>query len=84
MVEAQEDLFGGASPADVGIDDQVEEIERDVYPRLIEKGKLTAEDAGRQMLCLEAALGTLRSVRGNRRDLAKLRDARCDPSGPHL
>lgn len=58
------------SPADIPLDDQIVELERElllrrkVYPHWIAQGKMTHATSQRQMLRLEAAIVTLKYLRG--------------------
>lgn len=62
------DLFGGARTADVTLAQQIETVERElrmreqVYPRRIEAGRMTREQADRELLCMRAVLDTLRRL----------------------
>ena len=52
----------------IPIEDQVKAIEREigyrarVYPRLVQSGRMTANDARKQTLTMEAVLETLQEV----------------------
>lgn len=62
------DLFGGPTVADVTLEQQIECIERElrmreqVYPRRIEAGRMTRDQADRELLCMRAVLDTLRRL----------------------
>lgn len=62
MSEEKLHLFGAPSTADVRHDDKVAELRRElamreeVYPRLIDAGKLDQDEAARRTLILQAIL----------------------------
>lgn len=73
-----DDLFGGATVADVTLDDQLRSVEREiayrerVYPRWVEDGRMKAEDAARELLVMRAVRETVAALMGAGQDGAGL------------
>lgn len=65
----QQPMFDNRAP---DVKEQISELEREmemrhqVYPKLIDKGSLTAEQAAYRMLCLQAAIEQLRGIQNAR------------------
>lgn len=59
-------LFGPAKPSDVTIADKIKEIERElkmrhkVYPELVDRNRLSREEAAKRILVLRAILNDYR------------------------
>lgn len=62
------DLFGGPTVADVTLAQQIDAVEREirmreqVYPRRIEAGRMTREQADAELLRMRAVLATLQRL----------------------
>ena len=75
-----DDLFKGGLPHRIGIDVMLKEVERElnkrrsVYPKLVDKGTLSFDQAQRQILIMEAVQHLLETAKDARNDLTKVID----------
>ena len=64
------DLFGGPTPQDVSVDEQITCVKREiamrerVYPRWVDGGRMTQKAADTELLLMRAVLLTLEKARG--------------------
>jgi len=62
------DLFGAPTVDDVSLEDQLACVERELamrrqaYPRWVASDRMSPEQAGRELLCMEAVLATLQRL----------------------